>query len=96
MLSTKPSPTGSEQELEIPSISMIIPSRNRPHVSLDTVDSVLRGDEVSTELIIVDQSDAPHPSLKSFTTERLRRSLPLVTFGWPKPSDERGNSRSKV
>jgi GT2 family glycosyltransferase len=64
------SPTAPEQEREVPCISLIIPSRNRPQLLLDTVESVLRGDEVPAELIVVDQSDAPHPTLKAFTTQR--------------------------
>jgi hypothetical protein len=32
--------------------------------------SILAGEEVPTELIIVDQSDVPHPTLATFTTDR--------------------------
>src|SRR5437773_2459984 len=47
----------------LPPTSLIIGSRNRPKFLLETVESVLRGDEVPSELIIIDQSDIPHPSL---------------------------------
>jgi GT2 family glycosyltransferase len=59
-----------DQKSNLPSISVIIPSRNRPQLLLDAVESVLRGDEVPAELIIVDQSDMPDPALKAFTTNR--------------------------
>lgn len=47
----------------LPATSLIIPSRNRPLILADTVASILQGDELPTELIIVDQSDEPHPEL---------------------------------
>jgi GT2 family glycosyltransferase len=54
----------------LPTVSLIIPSRNRPELLLDTVQSILRGDEVPTELVVIDQSDAPHPTLATLTTDR--------------------------
>ena len=53
-----------------PASSLIICSRNRPKILFETVESVLQGDEVPTELVIIDQSDAPHPSLATLTTDR--------------------------
>src|SRR5438105_4064106 len=50
--------------------SLIIPSRNRPKLLAETVQSVLQGDEVPTEIIIVDQSDAPNPVLENLATDR--------------------------
>jgi GT2 family glycosyltransferase len=57
---------------------------------LEAVESVLRGDEVPTELIIVDQSDAPHPSLKELTTERACavRYLWTPTVGQSRATNE--------
>lgn len=55
---------------QLPPTSLIIPSRNRPQLLLETVASVLRGAEVPTELIIIDQSHTTHPSLSALTTER--------------------------
>ncbi|MEJ7811902.1 MAG: glycosyltransferase [Gemmatimonadaceae bacterium] len=43
----------------LPPTSLIICSRNRPALLADTVESILQGDEVPTELIIIDQSDVP-------------------------------------
>jgi GT2 family glycosyltransferase len=43
-----------------PGISLIVCSRNRPELLLETVESVLRGEQVPTEIIVVDQSDVPH------------------------------------
>ena len=48
----------------------MICSRNRPKLLFETVESVLRGEDVPTEIIIVDQSGAPHPELSRMKTER--------------------------
>lgn len=39
------------------SVAVVIVSRNRPRLLLDMVQSILAGDELPTELVIVDQSD---------------------------------------
>jgi GT2 family glycosyltransferase len=44
-------------------VSLIICSRNRPELLAESVDSILQGDQIPAELIIVDQSDAPHATL---------------------------------
>jgi GT2 family glycosyltransferase len=54
----------------LPQSSLLICSRNRPKLLLDTVESVLRCGDVPTEMIIVDQSDDSHPELSGMTTER--------------------------
>ncbi len=54
----------------LPPTSLIIPSRNRPAILADTVASILQGDEVPTELVIIDQSDVAHPELARLTTDR--------------------------
>ena len=54
----------------LPATSLIICSRNRPTLLLDTVMSVLSGDDVPTELIIIDQSDTPNAELAEMSTER--------------------------
>jgi GT2 family glycosyltransferase len=43
--------------------SLIICSRNRPSLLADTVASILEGDRVPEEIVIIDQSDVPHPEL---------------------------------
>jgi GT2 family glycosyltransferase len=57
-------------EAGLPLSSLIICSRNRPKLLLDTVESILRGNWVPTELVIVDQSTESHPDLSGMKTER--------------------------
>jgi GT2 family glycosyltransferase len=54
----------------LPMSSLIIPSRNRPEFLADLVESILEGYEVPSEIVIVDQSDRPHPTLPTLSTER--------------------------
>ncbi len=49
----------------LPGATLVICSRNRPRLLCDTVASVLRGTDLPAELLIVDQSDCPHPTLAS-------------------------------
>ncbi len=51
----------------LPPVTLIICSRNRHGLLQDTVESVLKGEEVPAEIVIVDQSDQPHPLLGSHT-----------------------------
>ena len=44
--------------------SLVIASRNRPDLLSDSVASVLAGAVVPAQVIVVDQSDAPHPVLR--------------------------------
>jgi GT2 family glycosyltransferase len=61
--------------------SIILASCNRPQMLTDTVDSILAGESVPAELIVVDQSDRP-----------LRRTWPgEVRYLW---SESRGLSRA--
>ncbi len=55
---------------DLPPASLIICSRNRADLLAQTVTSILDGDEVPTEIIIVDQSDQQHPTLASLTAIR--------------------------
>src|SRR5262249_49927412 len=48
------------------SASLIIPSRNRPALLADAVESVLRSDSIPAEIVIIDQSDEPHPDLSEW------------------------------
>ena len=57
-------------ESVLPQSSLIICSRNRPKLLFETVESVLRGDHIPSEMLIVDQSGAPHPELSRMKTER--------------------------
>ena len=54
----------------LPETSLIICSRNRQKMLAEAVDSILQGDDVPTELIIIDQSDTAYPALASLTSER--------------------------
>ena len=62
--------TNSVARASLPPASLVICSRDRPQLLAETVESVLRGDEVPAELVIVDQSDVPHPILASLTSDR--------------------------
>lgn len=57
-------------ESMLPQSSLIICSRERPKLLLETVESVLRGNQVPTEMVIVDQSANAHPVLSEMKTER--------------------------
>jgi GT2 family glycosyltransferase len=56
--------------MSLPSTSLIIASRDRPDLLEDTVASVLKGDEVPAEMVIVDQSRIPHSTLGKLTASR--------------------------
>jgi GT2 family glycosyltransferase len=75
-------------EPALPPASVIIPSRNRPALLRDTVVSILAGEDVPAEIIMVDQSDAPNTELAALTTERPCR----LRYAW---SAERGVSRGR-
>jgi GT2 family glycosyltransferase len=53
----------SSGQVGLPPTSLTICSRNRPQLLLETVESVLEAIVVPTEIVIVDQSDVPHPTL---------------------------------
>lgn len=52
------------------SSSLIICSRNRADMLIATIESILQGNDVPTELIIIDQSDVAHASLAAWKSER--------------------------
>jgi GT2 family glycosyltransferase len=49
--------------------SVIVPSRGRPQLLVETVDSILAGDELPAEIVVVDQSDAENPALATRAAE---------------------------
>ena len=55
----------------LPDTSLIICTRNRPKLLFDLVESIIQGDEVPTEMIIIDDSDVPHDRLPDMTTSRI-------------------------
>lgn len=48
-----------------PGASVIICSRDRPRLLADAVESIWRGSRLPAEIVVVDQSTSPHPSLAS-------------------------------
>jgi GT2 family glycosyltransferase len=49
--------------MSLPPASLIVATRDRPSLLEALVESVLAGDEVPAEIVIVDQSRTPHPRL---------------------------------
>lgn len=60
----------SESPVSLPATSLIICSRNRPGLVTELVVSILQGEEVPTELIVVDDSDSPNVRLQNLVTDR--------------------------
>jgi GT2 family glycosyltransferase len=56
--------------MKLPATSLIICTRNRPRLLSDTVDSVLAGHEVPTEIVIIDQSAQQHQALATLKPDR--------------------------
>ena len=54
----------------LPATSLIICSRNRPELLAESVRSILAGNQVPAELIIVDQSERASPALAALKTDR--------------------------
>jgi O-antigen biosynthesis protein len=50
--------------------SLIVSTRNRPTLVADLVESVLQGEEVPSEIVIVDQSSVANPSLSNWIPKR--------------------------
>ena len=78
----------TEDPAALPASTLIICSRNRPRLLVEVVDSVLAGEAVPQELIIIDQSDKINPALESYTTEREC----VVRYVW---TDQVGLSRAE-
>lgn len=72
----------------LPRASVIISSRNRPAMLADCVASILAGDVVPAELIVVDQSEDEHPDLPGMGEVRGC----IIRYRW---SAERGLSRGR-
>src|SRR5260221_14157668 len=50
----------------LPPTSLILSTRNRPNMLTDLVASVLEGEDVPSEIVVVDQSSEPNPSLSNW------------------------------
>jgi glycosyltransferase involved in cell wall biosynthesis len=76
-----PAPTerySGARRASLPPTSLIICSRNRPALLGDLVESILQGEELPSEIIIVDDSDGPHPSLAN----RLASEGCQIRYSW--------------
>jgi len=61
---------GGHQDASLPATSLLICSRNRPQLLWETIQSILRGDEVPTEMIVIDQSQTSNSILRNFQSGR--------------------------
>jgi len=76
------------QRTNLPETSLLICSRNRPELLWDTIQSVLQGDEIPTEMIVIDQSETPNQVLTNF---RPGRNI-IFHYIW---SDKKGVSNGR-
>jgi GT2 family glycosyltransferase len=60
----------NDMPMNLPAASLLICSRNRPQMLWETIQSILAGEELPTEILIVDQSDAPDPVLSTFQPQQ--------------------------
>ncbi len=82
-------PTGAEAtDVPLPPTSLVLSTRGRPAFVDDLVTSISAGDEVPTEFVIIDQSDAPHPVLATGHVDGRCE----IRYVW---SPERGLSRGR-
>jgi len=63
------SATVAEPQASLPPTSLIIASRNRPQLLRDAIESILNGNELPKELVIIDQSDIPNPLFAAIKTD---------------------------
>jgi GT2 family glycosyltransferase len=54
--------------MDFPLTSLILCTRNRPKLLSETVNSILAGRVIPSELVVIDQSDQPHPNLPALKT----------------------------
>lgn len=54
----------------LPPTSLILCSRNRPNLLQQAIEAILAGDEVPTEIIVIDDSDFRHGMLETLCTTR--------------------------
>jgi GT2 family glycosyltransferase len=72
----------SSTESPLPEASLIIPSRNRGRLLVETVESVLAGDQRPAEIVVVDQSDEPNGDLEALA----REESPSLRYLWSRGS----------
>jgi GT2 family glycosyltransferase len=61
---------GDNQGTNLPATSLLICSRNRAQLLWETIQSILKGEEVPTEMIVIDQSNTPASDLMNFQSQR--------------------------
>ena len=59
--------------LALPPVSIVIPTRDRPELLRRTVQSVLDGDSLPAEIVVVDQSSGPRVALPAGESVEIRR-----------------------
>ena len=69
MDAVKPS-GGMDEEINLPATSLLICSRDRAQLLWETIQSILKGDEVPTEIVVIDRSKTPDSNLMNFQPER--------------------------
>ena len=62
--------SGDHQVANLPVTSLLICSRNRPQLLWETIQSILKGNEVPAEMVVIDQSKTPNPNLMNFQSEK--------------------------
>ncbi len=63
------SPQGAGHSGPAITSSLILSTRNRPAFALAAVRAVLDGQEVPTEIVVVDQSDVQHPEFSAWVAD---------------------------
>ena len=59
----------NDKPMNLPAASLLICSRNRPQLLWETIQSILAGAEIPSEMVIIDQSDVPDLVLSAFQPE---------------------------
>ena len=54
----------------LPPAAVILASRNRPDLLAEAVGSILAGEQVPAELVVIDQSDEPSAALRALRPAR--------------------------
>jgi GT2 family glycosyltransferase len=61
----------ADRGAKLPGASLLICSRDRPELLKGTLTSILEGDEVPAEVVIIDQSRTSNPDLFNFRSQRI-------------------------
>lgn len=69
-------------------VSVLICSRERPQLLLDTIQSILTGDTLPSEIVVVDQSHAPHQALANWQGPVPLRYLHSCSIGLSRARNE--------